>query len=243
MSEADDNTNTVSVDEHSKVVQELERVKERSQKFESEAVNNGKQLDKFKKYDFDKLTADSQALQDLLKQNVAGDNEATEKLFSELTAKANSEKAELTKTYEAKIKTLSTENHEHKVVDRVMNQVGAKFNEDVQGFIKDLMRSNVYVDDTGNLSVKDGEGKQRYNNQHTPMTVDEYANELAEKHPSFARAQMQAGSKQPGQRTNGASNDVQQYLRMSKEQRQSLDPAVRRKLASESMSHLTFNKT
>ena len=127
--------------------------------------------------------------------------------------------------------------NELQVVDKTMSQIGGMFNDDTHDFIKQYVREGVKLDESGDLIVHDGEGNPRYSpgNASVKMTVSEYAEELAGKHPSMAKAQNVAGGKQGVQKagSGGAGIDINRFSKMSKEERAKLPVDDRRKLSSQ----------
>lgn len=243
MSEGDNKTpESVSFDEHTKVVQELAKSRERAQKFEGELTDVQKTVEKFGKYDLEKLTADSSALKELMQKNAAGDDDAVAKLLSDAEATHKSEMARVTEEYEGKLGGLNKQIHESNVVDKVMGEIGKNFNDDTHSFIKDMVRTSVSVNDAGEFIITDKEGKERYNHKHTPMTLGEYASEISEQHPSFARATMQPGTKQPGHKMEGVSMDVHKYMKLSPQQKLQLPVKDQHALATEAVKHMSFKR-
>ncbi len=131
---------------------------------------------------------------------------------------------------------LSSRFKELSIVDKASEEIGGYFNDDVQPFIKGIIRQFVDKDENGDWIVKNDKGEVRFSptSPANKLTLREFAEELAGRHPSFARPQVKKGVGQ-----NGTINptgkvgdiDVSRYLRMSPEERANLEPKLRGQLA------------
>lgn len=92
----------------------------------------------------------------------------------------------------------------------------------------------------GKVIFKDEKGNPRYSKSNPKqfLTPDEYLTELVGKHPSLAIDNSKAGTgvrPSGGTTTNTGGISVEKYNAMTLEQRKALDPAVKQRLAFESL--------
>jgi hypothetical protein len=137
------------------------------------------------------------------------------------------------------------ENHELKVVEKAVEQIGAKFNDDTLPFIKQYIRQS--VDREGeDFIIKDETGNVRYSrsNPAAKMSIAEFAEEIASKHPSMARPETRGGTGTGGTKSSGTGAiSVDRYMKMTPEQRAKEIPDARErgKLAQQALSSMKFS--
>jgi exonuclease VII large subunit len=213
-------TKVISQEEYNKAV-------ERAQRFEAQLVDLQKKLEPFEKIDLEKLKAHSEEL-DILKRKQAGKSpeeldawkkEQRDAINKELRTEVQKELDGLRTEKE----TLSSRVTELEVVDKAMNELAPRFNEDVHPFIKDIVRQRVKKAEDGSLLVHNERGEPAYspNDPNKPMSLGGLADELATKHPSFAKAEVVAGGRNnAGQQRNGNVKDgLHAYLHATPEER------------------------
>lgn len=239
-----ENNNTT--DASIELQQQYERERERANNALGKLTDLEKKLEKFSNVDLDKLRADSEALQHLMKEKAktTGNQADIDALLTEKEKKIRDELQPLLESATKDKQSLSEQLKELKVVDGVFTKIGNKFNDDMQSFVKDIIRNNIDLDDQGNFIIKDKDGKARYSasSANKLMTVEEFADELTSKYPSAVRSSVPAGLKQKGQ--TGVSGDisVDRYLKMSAEQRLQIPDNERRKLALEAVKTLSAKR-
>jgi hypothetical protein len=231
-------TKTFTFEEYSKVVQDYQREQARAQKMEGEVVDLKKKIEPLEKIDIAALKARSEEL-DLLKRQSAKTPEEIEKLVKE---KERAIRAEVQKELEDNKQAMQrylVENKELRVVDRVHNEIGGLFNEDVQDDVKGRIRSVFDLNDEGQFVVKDEKGAPRYSKADRTklMTPKEYAEELREMKPSWAKPTGVAGGIHAVVKTNGAGGEMtaQKWLSMTPAQRGTYSLADQRKFGTEAV--------
>lgn len=221
------------------LTEQLDRERTRANNFQGQLTDIQKRMEAFNGIDLDKLKADSEALKQLTieKAKNSGDQKDIDELLASTEKRIRDEIQPQLETFQTENKTLKSKINEIEVVDAAYTQIGTLFNNDVQEFIKGLIRQNVAKDKDGNLVVVDKDGKPRYSNgsANKLMSVAELGDELAQKYPSFAQPTVTSGTRSQGQRSNGASVDVQRYLNMTAAQRAELPKAERMKLAEQAV--------
>jgi hypothetical protein len=227
---------TVSFEEHTKVMQKLQAETERRQRLEGQLVDLQKKFEPFEKVDLTALKAKAEELE-LVKRQSAKTPEDIQALINEREANIRKEVQRELDEYKANLGKLTGENKELKVVDRVMAEIGGAFNEDSHVFIKQYVRSAIDINpQTGEYVVKDDKGEPRYSkvDRTKLMSVKEYAEEIAQKHPSIAKATKTSGGMDAGQRGNGSAADmsIDQWVALTKDQRAAFPLDVQRKMGA-----------
>lgn len=240
---ADNDSNTVSAEQVNELKAQLAQADERAKRFEGLFTDLEKRYSSVKDIDPVAYKAMQEDYDNLRKQAAQGDKNEIDRLL------ADKEKA-LTSRFETKLNELQTlteklqsENKELKVVDRAMETIGGRFNDDTHGFIKQFVRQAVDRGESGDFVVKDEQGNVRYSKQNPskPLSLEEYADELAEKHPSLARANVPAGGVQNGQRLpSGAQVDLAAYLNPAKHAQ--MDIETRHKLGPQAADRIVFTE-
>ena len=137
------------------------------------------------------------------------------KLMSEKEVEIRSQYQKQQDELKSRYDLTSRELHELKVVDRALEQVGGMFNEDMFPFVKEQIRREIDRDEEGNFVVKGKDGKPAYSSKEPAKTktIDEWAAEIAERHPSMVRSTAKGGAFQKGESSNGAGSlDAKRYL-------------------------------
>jgi hypothetical protein len=225
---------TVSFEDHSKVVQDLQHETEKRQRFEAQLVDLQKKLAPFEKVDLAALKAKAEEL-DLVKQQSAKTPEDVKALIEAERARVRQEAQDEINQYKTNLDKLTGENKELKVVDRVMAEIGGDFTKDSQVFVKQYVRSAIDINpQTGEYIVKDEKGEPRYSKTDRTklMSVKEYAAEIASKHPSIAVPTKTSGGMSAGEKTNGTASDLStdQWLGMTPAQRATYPMDIQRKM-------------
>lgn len=238
---------TVSLEEYNTLKAELSQRDERAKRFESQLADLEKKHAKFKDVDLDRLRADSSALAELQRQRAAANPDDLKTWREEQKVSLRRELQTELEGLTAENKRLSTQNRELLIVDKAMAEIGPKFNEDGHVFIKQYIRESIDRDEAGNFVVKDNRGESRYSTKKPAekLSLVEWAEELASKHPSIAKSTTVAGSKNPSLRqTNGTSQslDVDRYLRMTDAERSALSVTDSGKLAIEAMKGIRVGR-
>jgi hypothetical protein len=229
MTDGSNEVKTYSEEDYNKAVT-------RAQRFEAQMVDLQKQVERFKGVDLDRLKAIEEDYENIKRDKAAGNPEDLKKWKVDFEGRIRSEVQSDIAKRDEELGKLRLENRELRVVDKAIDQLADRFNPDTIPFIKGLVRQHVDVDDTGEFIVKDDKGDVRYvqGQPNQKMGIRHFAEELAAKHPSFARASVPAGGKQAGQKgAPPASLDAQRYLRMTPEQQAQVPAAERQKLALE----------
>lgn len=208
----------------------------RAKRFEGMATDLEKKLERYKDLDPVEYKANKEALEELRRELAEkGDKNDLKKWRTDTEGKIRSEVQKQIDTLQAERDQLLKEAKELKIVDKAMEKIAAKFNEDGHGFVKDYVRRSVDRDDTGEFIVKDEKGAVRYSASKPAqrLTIEEYAEEIAAKHPSIAKPSVTSGTMKPGEKLSGGAGDpaLTRYLKMTPEERSKLPIADRHKLA------------
>jgi len=224
----------------------LSELDERAKRFEGLYVDTSKKLKTFEGIDLDRLKADSEALAQHLRDKAAESKDPADlkKWQESQTAKIRSEIQKKLDELESENKSLKSTNHELTVVDKAMERIGGRFNEDTHMFIKQYVRDQVDRDDKGELYIR-GEDKQPRYSPSKPanrLSLEEWADEIAQKHPSAAKATVPRGSGKGGERMNGNSMSVDslRYMGMSAADRAKIPQADRGAMAIEALKNVRF---
>lgn len=235
---ADEPTGTGG-DATTQTAQELQRAVERAQRFEGQVVNLQKEMERFKGVDLDKLKADSEALAQLMKDNAkkSGNQDDIDALLTKKEKEIRDELQSKIEEWQGKATTYEQQVRELTIIDKGFSKVSSIFNDDTHDFIKDIFRRSVELDKDGHFVVKDKDGKARYSAKaaNKLMTIEELAEEIAEKHPSFARATQVKAGRQNGQAAGPSADEVSRYLKMSPAERAKLPPTKRMELAKQAI--------
>jgi len=235
----------ITFEEHSKLQQQLETERTRARDFEAKFTDIEKKLKTYEGIDLEKLKAAAEEAEILKRQN-AKTPEQMEAAIREAEKKYADREAQVRKEVQGQLDAVTKERDEFKgkyrelsVTDKAMAEIGGIFNEDMHPFIKQYIRQSVDTDDRGEFVVKDERGEMRYSrtDRAKPMPLKEFAAEIAERHPSAAKASTRTGDMQAGTRSNGAGGDMtpERWLRLTPEQRAQYKPEDQRKFALEAV--------
>ena len=188
--------------------EEYQKVVERAQRFEGllkdTEVKYKEVSKKIEGIDFDDYKAQKAKNEELEKKLAESDPKKLEEYHDKRFQKAlngwNTERDELTKDRDA----LKAQVKSYAVTDKVMNEIGGLFNDDVRHFIKAEVEKLCDLDDEGQIYVKGEDGKPALKG-YRPLTIKDLGEQLVEKYPSMARSTASGGSKgaSPGEKTNG----------------------------------------
>ena len=224
----------------------LNEYDERAKRFEALATDYEKKLSRYKGVDLDRLKADSEALAQKIRDEAAQSKDPADlKKWQEAqSAKIRSEVQRELDDLRDTNKKLAGVNHELTVVDKAMERIGGRFNDDMHPFIKGYIRQQVERDDKGELYIKGEDGEARYSPSKPAnrLSLDEWAEELAQKHPSAAKATVPRGSGKGGEKINGTAGvDSLRFMSMTPEQRAKLPSKDRGALAMEALKNIPLN--
>lgn len=234
---------TISEADFNKLQADYNGAVERARRFEGQLADVEKKLEPFKKHNIDELLAAKEE-RDLLKEETAKSKGGADldTFKKELEGKVRGQYQKNIDDLTGELEKYKKENKELSIVDRAMTEIGARFNDDTHPFIKQFIRQSVDKDEQGNFVVKDEKGNLRYgaNTPSVPMSLANFADEIATKHPSMAKANVTAGSLKGGTQTPGRSAfvDVQRYMQMSREEQLKIPQAERGKLAMAALSQM-----
>ena len=241
-------TKTYTEEQYNELQTKLAQTDERAKKFESQFVDVNKKLEKFASINLDEVAA----MRDSLAQF---EREKASKNPEKLKEWQQTKEAELRKQFqdeidkrEAAIKQLSTRARELEVVDKAIDAIRGKFTDDAISIHKDMyIRRFVDRDESGNFVIKDDRGEVRYSpgQANVRMTLDEFAEEIAKRHPSTARSTVTPGAKQNGTVVsgNGNSNGASVAAYLDPNQRAKMPAAERFKLAQQVLKGQKLNLT
>lgn len=169
---------------------ELEKTKAALLKREEDSAYLVREIEKLKgaKGERDKMLDDKAK---------TGDADAIKKIKDELRL----ELADKEESYKKREAQLLGELKQERVVAKGLQQAANYFNADAIELIQ--MKIERQCDyDNGEIIVKDDKGEVRYSekNRREKMTMAEYLEELANKHPSLAKATGQTGFKDSGEK-------------------------------------------
>lgn len=183
--------NVPAVEEYQKQVDELSK---KLLKAEESAAWTQRELQKLQsaKDERDKMISDKAA---------SGDPEAIKKLKDEYQTKL----AETEEKAKREMSELQNALKHERVTKSAVQKAAQYFNDDALDLIETKISKHCDWED-GQITIKDEKGEVRYSetNRREKMGLDEFMKELAIKYPSCAKASSQAGTKQPGSKTNGA---------------------------------------
>ena len=237
-------TESVSAEEHLKLQQEVAQLREQSQKLQGTLANAEKSLEQYKGINPDEHFALKSSLEQLKQKQALQTPEDLEAYKLEVKQQVENQFKEQfgaeVKSLQEQLNAANKQNHQLTVVDKAMSSIGAAFNDDVHGFLKNEISRHIDKDASGNIIVKDQEGNQRFHANQTPYTLEDWSREFAERHPSMVKATVKAGAKQAGQVVNGATGfTMDQYLN-NPEARARMSVADRRKFALEAVTNKKF---
>lgn len=186
--------------------------------------------------DPDKVKADAEALETLMKQKATTDGKAVEDLkkrYEEQFAKEYGTKIkELTENLTAKERKL----YELTVTNAMLGKT-QHFQAGSADLLKGFFDKNCHLQDD-QIVIKDEKGEIRRSpaDPTKPMSPDEYVKELEAKFPYLVPSTTRKGDLPPGQKSKGNGNqlDMAAWGRMSKEEKMKLDPDTRLKFVTES---------
>jgi hypothetical protein len=234
-------TKTFTFDEYSKVVQDFQREQDKARRLEGEVVDVRKRLEPLEKVDLVALKAKAEEL-DLLKQQNAKTPDEIKQLIKEKETAIRAEIQRELDENKTALQKYQSENKELRVVDKAMGEIGKHFNDDMHPFVKQYVRQSVDVNDRGEYVIKDDSGDVRYSkvDRTKPMSLKEYADELAERHPSAARPTGTSGGMHAGTKSNGISGEMtpQKWLGMTVQQRAAYSITDQRKYGAEAVKAL-----
>jgi len=228
----------ISIDEHSRVQQQLQKAEERAQRFEASLADIERKYNTVKDIDPVKYKATLEDYDNIRKENAKGDPKKIDELVSEKEARIRAEVQKELDELRGKSTKAETELRELRVVDRAHSLFGSRFNDDVQDDVKARVRKDADINEDGAIVFKDDKGQLRYSHVDRTklMTADEYAEELANLKPSWAKATHVAGGMQPGIKSNGTGGmDPVRWLRLSPAERAKYSIDDQRKFSQEAV--------
>lgn len=176
---------------------ELEKLRERAQRFEAQAVDAQKKLERYSGIDPDEVAALRAANEDFQRKAALADpdklkqwEQTTEQRIAKEYGTKLTELEQANQTLAAQLKT-------HQITTPVMQECVKHFNEDSASLIAERAAASCDVLE-GELVVLGADGKPRINPDDPRkgyMSLEQYMRELAEQYPSCARAQTKPGTK------------------------------------------------
>lgn len=144
-------------------------------------------------------------------------------------------------TLRQSLSEMSAKVKEFEVVDRVFAEAVSVFNDDCHEDVKSRIRTMCDIEN-GEIVIRDSAKGIRYSS-HNPkekMSVKEFVEELATSKPSWVKADSIPGAKLEGLTKEGTADggkqvSVEQYRKMTRDEQLRLSPAIRGKLAAESL--------
>lgn len=231
MADNDGGTSTVSAEDFDKEVSKRQRA-------EAELVDLKKRMDAFKDIDPERVRADREALERLQKEKTAGDPKALEEWQTSKEAEIKGRFDKKLTEYEATNAELLKKLTRLEVVNPAMRKAADLINPTELDMVEILVERDLMLID-GKICVrgKDDKPAPSVKNPREDMGLEEYLEELAEKHPAWARSTMQPGGKQPGNTSGNTAGSLsaEKYVKMSREDQLKLPVKERGKLAREAM--------
>ena len=200
--------NNVSADDHSKVVQERDRLKGAHERLQGEIATLKAQYSKFENVDLEKLLANNEAYQRMLDREAEGTGDES-KLQERIDAAVGVVREEnlgaLTKekeradNFEKLYKDLAiTRTVMNKLAPHIIDQ------EDAFEFFETLVKKSFSIDENGKLFVKNQDGEKRYKDGTSiEFSEEDWIKEVIEKFPSLAKDKQKSGTKEPGENSSG----------------------------------------
>lgn len=185
---------------------ELDAVTNKAHKLEAEAVDKGKQLEKFKGINLDEIGALKDEVTILRRESAKGDPAKIEEVLAR-------EKAELEKRFNSKYSEFESENltlkqkiQKYEVVTPTMSKAATIFVDTSLDLVNMLVEKDLASVD-GEIIVKGPDGKPQASakDPRKNMSVEEYLEGIANKYPSIAKPKTVGTSRDSGS-TKGAEN-------------------------------------
>jgi hypothetical protein len=175
----------------------FEREVEKRQSAQAELVDLQKKLEIYSKFgEPEKIGALFTEVESLKKNPPNIDTKAIEESI-------RAEAANKIKELEEKLNGTSSELFEIKVVSKAWEQIGNEFEPDAFKLLKAELKSNLMLDEKGNLLVKGKDGKPVYKDGTTLMGVADLAETLKKEYPSLVKDPTIKGTMKGRIDTNG----------------------------------------
>lgn len=199
-------TETVAKAEYDKAI-------ERARRFEGQLADLQKTVDRFKDIDPVEYKANKEALARLEQERAQNKPDEIEKLITKAKEETRKELGKKVEDYETKIQTLTAQNHELMVVDRVFSAASSDLNDDMYDIFKDIARRSCALDEEGNIVIKNDKGEIRYSpkNPNNKMTYAEFIEEIREKKTSMFKSTVKTGGKGDGTKSSNGSGVDRKY--------------------------------
>lgn len=219
---------------------DFDKVKNQMLAWQAKATDLEKRFDGI---DPEKVKADAAALKQLLKERAQeGDKNDVETLLERVRSEEKDRFASALTKIEGERDELRARLKHATVVKTSLAKAAQIFHDDALEFVEAKIEK--YCDtDEGEIVVKDDAGKIRDSKDpRRKMSVEEFLEELAEKHPSMAKAKGSSGGRAPGSKETGKAPEgsvtLDKYLRMSNAERVAqLTPKERVRLSQLALSN------
>lgn len=212
---------------------------EKTRRLEAELVDSKKTLSRYSTLgDPDDIRGKLEDYTIIKRETAGGDPKKIEEIIAR-------EKGEIERAYSKKLSDLETENKttvsklkKLQVINPAVQAAAEVFNSDALPLFTGIFEQSLDVDDSGNVFVKDSDGKARRSEKdpRQNMALGEFLQELASKYPSAAKATGNPGVKPAGDKSAAVGTsglDAKAYLAMTPQERAKLPAAVRQQLASQ----------
>lgn len=217
---------------------------ERARRFEAQAVDREKQLERYRNIDPDEYHALKDSVFQYQKKEATTDPAKIDELVQSKAQELEEAYKQQFTEKDSTIQTLEGELKELRVVDRAMSKATSIFNDDALPLIKEEIRKHCdFVD--GEIVIREGEKLARSkSNPSENMGVEEFLTSLAEKYPSCARPKGVTGTRRPGEQVSGnfdsSTITLARYQEMTNAERAKLDPKTRQRFAAETLKGVSL---
>lgn len=215
--------------------EDFQKMEDRAKRFEAQLADYEK---KFKGIDIEALKAKA-AEADLLKRDAAlGDKDKIEQLIKDKEIEIRKALENEFNDLKSNNEKLSTRNRELEVVDKVFGAIASRFNDDCHEDVKARIRANADRAEDGKIIFKDEEGKKLYSKTKPSqeLSIEEFAETLAEQKPSWAKSKAVGGAKSgvfKSESTNTSAVTLEQYAKMSQAERLQVPAKLRQQYATQ----------
>lgn len=191
-------------------VEDFNKEVEKRQRTEAELIDAKKKLDSFKDIDPVEHKANKEALERLEKEKISGDPAKLEEWQRTKEEELNKRYGKKYDELEGQNKDLRSEISGLKVTSPAMQKAASLFVKEEQDTVRIYVERDLYLLE-GKICVRGADGKPlaSIKNPREDMGLDEYLEQLAEKHPTWALPTQKGGAKQGGRQEpgNGGGDD------------------------------------
>jgi len=186
---------------------QYEALQEKFRREQARAIDYEK---KFGGLDIEALKAKAEERDILAREKVSGDPDKVKAEIDRAVSDVRKQLAKEIETRDEKLKRLSSENKELRVVDTVFAQAAGKFIDKAHSDLKRTIRETGDVDESGNIVFKSEKGEILYSkkNPSLPMQTEEFIESLIEEKPHWAADFSIAGAKDAGEKKGATGPKV-----------------------------------